>query len=102
MLGWKVKLEFDVAYLVEEKDQMALMKLHLLSRSCLLKLFDQKNGKTVPLRFMPDGSYHNSSIKKTKFSKMVPVTTFQEHPVYVITNDRKPSVVMPSFENKMR
>jgi hypothetical protein len=42
-MGWKLKLEFDTPYLVEEPNKMALMKLHLVSRKCLLKLFDLKN-----------------------------------------------------------
>jgi hypothetical protein len=76
MIGWKLKLEFDVAYLVEDKDKMALMKLHLLQRSCLLKLFDAKNGKKVPLKVTSAGWYTSGSIKKTHFTQMIPVTTF--------------------------
>jgi hypothetical protein len=76
MLGWKLKLDFDRAYLVEDKDKMALMKLHLISRRCLLALFEVKNGKKVPLSAQPGGGYLSSSIKKVNYNKMVSITTF--------------------------
>jgi len=70
MMGWKLKLEFDVAYLVEDKNKMALMKLHLVSRKCLLKLFDLKNGRKVPTKFHPNGSYYCASIKKVNYNSI--------------------------------
>jgi hypothetical protein len=76
MLGWKLKLDFDRAYLVEDKDRMALMKLHLISRRCLLALFEVKNTKKVPLIAQPGGTYLTSSIKKVNFNKIEAISTF--------------------------
>jgi hypothetical protein len=76
MLGWKLKLDFDRAYLVEDKDKMALMKLHLISRGCLLSLFEVKNGKKVPLTAITGGGYLSSPIKKVNYNQMVAISTF--------------------------
>ena len=76
MLGWKLKLNFEKAHLVEDKDKMALIKLHLISRRCLLALFEVKNGKKVPLTAQKGGDYLTSSIKKVNFNKIVAITTF--------------------------
>jgi hypothetical protein len=76
MLGWKLKLDFDRAYLVEDKEKMALMKLHLISRGSLLALLEVKNGKKLPLTAQPGGGYLISSIKKVNYNKVISITTF--------------------------
>lgn len=69
-MGWKIKLIFDAPYLVEDPTKAALMKLHLITRKCLIKLFDLKNGKKIPTKFNPNGSYVSSSIKKVNYNQI--------------------------------
>lgn len=76
MLGWTLKLEFDIPYLTEHKDKMALMKLHLISRKVLLRVLEIKNGKKVPLKQENNGNYIVTGIKKVKYNKVITVTKF--------------------------
>lgn len=103
-MGWKIKLMFDTPFLVEDSNKMALMKLHLISRKCLMKLFDLKNRKKVPTKFHPNGSYVSSTIKKVNYNSIQQVTKFRGNPVYVITStiNKKQILTVPTFDNKIK
>ena len=47
--GWKIKLDFDVPYLISDQNSMTFMKLHLMNKQTLFQLLDSKNGKKYTL-----------------------------------------------------